>query len=321
MEEVRQSQAAQWVEHTNDLLWAHARIHRGDQGLRDCASAFACRVAMRESATPLSEGGRLASLLAPVTGVYSALRLVRHGWEGRALRHELTQLKREIEDHQGVVSRLTERKGSHGFTEYHFPCGDHSYYANGALRIAADDIDWINAKSRRLSETERLSYSSALALTAWNLTGALGLYSLFRPLPSGRWLLCAGGAAAATTGLTALLWLSTVNIACCGGRSEEDGCERVSSQFEPNSRTLLNSIDPTLPTVTWNSEFGKAMIYQRTLCIKMVREGESLSFRQPISFIWQDGGSHIELTNESELDWRGEALNQEYWGIFGRPNY
>lgn len=349
MEEVGQSKAlSQWVEHTNNLLWAHARIHRGDDRLRENKAAFVYRVAVRENTTPLSEiarlshlhkapdpselqdrgklmeaafpaGGWLACLLSPFAGVYGAARLVRQGVADRSLRHELAQLKSEIERNESIVAGLVERKeeGSQ-CVEYMFPCGDYSYNANCAVRIALADIRWIDNKIDTLVEVERLGYSSALALTCWNLAGALALYSLFRPLLSGRWLLYAGLAAAASTGLAVLHWLSTITIACCGEGNEED-LERSAYQIErQKEREFLNSIDPQLDTEAWHSTLGLAIVYHRTACIEMLRGGKTLTFSKPISFIWQDGQSHEQLTNESDLSWRGKELNQDYWGLFYR---
>jgi hypothetical protein len=336
---------SQWVEHTNHLLWAHARIHRGDQGLKANNAAFVHRVAVRENTTPLSEIGRLfhlheapdpsllrdrgrrmealfpasgwlACLLSPIVGVYGAARLLRQGLADRSLRHELTQLRSEIERSESIVADLVERKeeGSQ-CVEYIFPCGDYSYYANGAGRVALWDIQWIENKIAALTDVERLCYSSACALFSWNLVGAFALYSALRPLPSGRWLLYAALSATAATGLAAFHWLSTIKIACCGGGIEED-IERSSYQIEPRQREFLNSIDPELDTEAGHSTFGLAIVYQRAVAMKALKEGQALTFSKPIAFVWQDGQEHAQLTNKSELSWKGKELNKDYWGLF-----
>jgi hypothetical protein len=127
MEQVQQSKSSQWVEHSNALLSAHARICRGNEGLKANKAAFVYRVALREQSSWYCEiarsmhlnrdpaydpakrpsericpevtssedllscaGAALSLLLFSFVGVYGAVRLFRQGLADRSLHQELT---------------------------------------------------------------------------------------------------------------------------------------------------------------------------------------------------------------------------------------
>jgi hypothetical protein len=340
MEAAGQSKSSQWVEHTNNLLRAHARIHRGDAGLKANKAAFVYRVAVRENVTPFSEvarsfhlgrksvydpavnpahrihdhagiglqdafavSGFAAWLLAPLVGIYGAGQLVWQALQDHSLRRELSQLRGEIQEHQGIVGGSVQEPENVSFAGW---------------RLANNDVSWIDVRIDSLKQTERVGCVTAAALTCWNLFGALAIYSAFRTLPPGRWLLYTGCTAAAVTGGALIYWMSTIGGFSCGGGEGRGkrGEGHFSHQFTEAERQFLSSADPQLDPEAWHSKFGQAIVLHRAMCIKMLNEDETLTFSKPVSFIWQDGQEHLELTKESDLSWRGKELNQDYWGLF-----
>lgn len=344
MEEVQPSKSLLWVERANALLEDYARIHRGNIGLKTHETAFAYRFEVRFQSSCFSEAARalhlhrdpsfdrlkemgwrdkllkvrfpttgwIAWLLSPAIGLFGAAKLVLQGAVvDRSLRRELAELKGKIVEHRDLIKALDEESD-------HFPPPEYGRKANYALKLSDLHLRWIDDKMGVLKGVECLDYSTALALTCWNLFGVLAFYSAFRPLPPGRWLYHSGlSAVAATIGALGCSFVVAMRDRC-NGRKLDDADEKVDEfwsrvRLNPLEQKFLQSVDPQLDTEASYSSFARAMIYHRAACMKMVQEGETLTFGQPISFIWQDGQAHQKLAGESDLS-LSEELYQEPLG-------
>jgi hypothetical protein len=173
-----------------------------------------------------------------------------------------------------------------------------------------------------------VSYCSAVGLISWNLFGALALYSAFRSIPPGRWLLYTGMSAGILTGFASLVrWLT---FDTSDRESSDDG--KMDQEYTFGLVQLqwddLKSVDPGLTQFSGFremqfSKFGEAIVYHHVTCKRLLDGGEKLSFSMPTSFLWQDGDQSYkelaskELASSSDLpSWKEKELNQEYWGLF-----
>jgi hypothetical protein len=313
MAEVEQSKLSPWMDHANELLWAHARIYRGDDGLKANKAAYVYRVAIRGQSHWIEDIARsmhlardpsydpaakpaaridprelrpeglfpghefVALFVAPFfIGAYGAARLIREGLSDRSLRKELIELRQEINEQQ---ERYYEVRGKERNDEDHFAA------------MVDFDLKWLDSRIDWLQGNEKSSYYLAATIAAWNVVGGLALVSAFCPLPK-RWFGTAFFSAAFASGIGMLSEAYTALSNCIPNCGEEEHDrpmfdESHTASLQPWLQNSLGTLDPALKTDgQLFSDFGRAITAYRAMSTKIDREGEKLSLSKPP--IWQE---------------------------------
>jgi hypothetical protein len=196
---------SQQIEHSNALIWAHARIYRSKRELQADKTAYVYRVACRDwRGAPICDIKRSFHLhrlpdydpseraaepinvhklwgreqlhdykviigLVPWIGAYGAFWLVWEALSDRSLRAELENLRSDIQLHQNKLSEVN---------------ADHE-----TLSLAQEDVEWLDEKIYTLKAIERSAYCSAALFTLWNGWGAIAILDppVLRPIPGWLW--------------------------------------------------------------------------------------------------------------------------------------
>jgi hypothetical protein len=209
MDGVKQSKLSQWIEHSNAILQAHARIYRSNEGLRADETALIFQASLRTSGSFLSHfsgafhlnrrcqheqamdpaapidlkrakfedcfigSWAIALLLVPVTGVYGAVQLFKEASTDRSLCEELERLRDEISSHCTAIAEITRVSSSRWGADKH----QSPFVAAGSKRLG-----WIELEFDSPSQVSPMAGSSTFpsakkCIKAYN-TDANGAYRI-----------------------------------------------------------------------------------------------------------------------------------------------